>query len=108
LIAIGLYGVGEMGGAIARLLAWKPATTVVAAVDADPAKVGDDLRSVAGAGIPNVKVVEPSPAAFADADVVLHATTAYAGEAAAQLGPLLRARPRRRPSDRRLLAVRPR
>lgn len=90
-IAVGLYGVGEMGGAMARLLASKPAARVVAPVDSDPAKIGRTLDSVAGAGGADVTVLEPSPAAFAEADVVLHATTAYAGETAAQLGPLLRA-----------------
>jgi 2,4-diaminopentanoate dehydrogenase len=90
-IAVGLYGVGEMGAAIARLLSAKPAARIVAAADVDPAKVGRELCSVAGVDAPGVRVVEPGPDAFVAADAVMHATTAYAAEAAVQLGPVLQA-----------------
>ncbi|MDP7240489.1 MAG: dihydrodipicolinate reductase, partial [Dehalococcoidia bacterium] len=49
-VRVGLFGVGEIGGHIARFLMGKPGVTVVAAVDSDPAKVGRDLGEVLGTG----------------------------------------------------------
>jgi secondary-alkyl amine dehydrogenase [NAD(P)+] len=74
-----VYGVGEMGSIMARLLVEKGAQ-LVGAVGRSPAKVGRDLGDVAGLGAQLGVRVSDDPAevlAHADADVAVVAVASY-------------------------------
>lgn len=79
-IRVALYGVGEIGGHIARFLVGKAGIEVVAAVDADPAKAGRDLGEVLGVGRSlGVTVAADAEAGLhgKGAQVAVHATGSY-------------------------------
>ncbi len=89
------YGLGAMGGNVVRLLSQKSSVRVVGAIDADEAKIGRDVGEVVGLkGKLGVVVDHPAEKVLdrVEADVVVHATTAFAKEALAQLTPVLKRR----------------
>ncbi len=82
------YGVGPIGGSVARLLRQKQAVEVVGAIDKDPAKVGLDLGELVGAtDAPWGVIVSNDPAKVLErpADVVTHSTSSYLNDVAGQL-----------------------
>jgi 4-hydroxy-tetrahydrodipicolinate reductase len=91
-VKIIVYGVGAMGSSMVRLLQSKPLSRVVGAIDHDEAKIGRDIGDLAGLGkelgvtvaYPPLEVLENT-----EADVVLHATTAFMDDALAQIIPVL-------------------
>jgi 4-hydroxy-tetrahydrodipicolinate reductase len=86
-ITVAQYGIGPIGAEIARLLLTKPWIKVVAAVDIDPAKIGQDLGNVIGLGRETGVLVTPE--LNVKADVVCHSTGSRLREVAAQLESLL-------------------
>jgi 4-hydroxy-tetrahydrodipicolinate reductase len=86
------YGVGQMGINMVRLSQSKPRVRVVGAIDCDEAKIGRDLGEVASVGRKlGVTIQFPPEKVLAniEADVVLHATTAFMDDAFPQLMPVL-------------------
>lgn len=86
------YGLGEVGKQVVVLLARRPDVQMVAALDADPLKVGRDLGEVAGLGHGLGVSVSCDPELIVSspqADVVIHATSPYLSVASPQLLPLL-------------------
>lgn len=76
-IRVILYGVGGVGGAVARLLATKHSAKIVGAVDVDSGKVGRDVGALAGLASPLGVLVAPSlndVLADTEADVAIHAS----------------------------------
>jgi len=87
-----LYGVGAMGGRIAKLLLGKDGVEVVGAVDAAPEKAGRDLGEVLGlVKRMGVKVSDDPEAVFSEvrADVVVHATTSFLKDVYPQIAKVL-------------------
>jgi 4-hydroxy-tetrahydrodipicolinate reductase len=86
------YGLGEVGKQVVTLLARRPDIQIVAALDADPLKVGRDLGHVVGLGRDLGVAVscDPElPVSRVQADVVIHATSPYLSVASPQLLNLL-------------------
>lgn len=86
------YGLGEIGKQVVALLAHRTDVQIVAALDADPLKVGKDLGAVAGLGHGLGVAVSCDPehlVSSVDADVVIHAASPYLTVASPQLLPLL-------------------
>jgi len=86
------YGLGEIGRQVVALLAPRPDAKIVAALDADPLKVGRDVGEVAGLASALGVAVSYDPECLVngeDADVVIHATSPYLSVALPQLLPLL-------------------
>ncbi len=82
------YGVGPIGGAIARLMREKSSIEIIGAIDSDPAKAGRDLGEVAGAADApwGVEVSEDAEALLQEsADVVIHSTSSSLPAVAEQL-----------------------
>jgi len=81
------YGVGAIGAEVARVLAGRPDVQVVAAIDSDPGKAGQDLGRRAGLGKDlGIAVTTDTEAALAlSADLVVHTTGSYLEEVAPQL-----------------------
>ncbi|MBY2918490.1 hypothetical protein HF206_30980 [Rhizobium leguminosarum] len=76
------YGVGAMGGLMLRLLAKRGDVSIVGAIDRDPSKIGRDLGELLQEpALSGLKVSSPEMIDQMDADVALHATTAFAAEA---------------------------
>jgi len=74
------YGLGPIGGAIARHVTERAGLRLVGAVDVDPAKAGRDAGEVIGLGKPlgfPVAATLAEALARAEADVALHATSSY-------------------------------
>ncbi|MEK7848874.1 MAG: hypothetical protein AAB270_08105 [Chloroflexota bacterium] len=91
-IRVALFGVGEIGGHIARFLLRKPGIEVVAAVDQDPAKAGRDLGEVVGAGRRLGVAVAPDVETGLHgrgAQVAVHATGSYFRQVFPQLRSLV-------------------
>ncbi len=79
------FGLGPIGLGIARL-ALERGSTIVAAIDIDPAKDGRDLGSLLGVPPLGVQVTADAAAALRrPADVVVHATGSRLGEVLPQL-----------------------
>ncbi|MBS7614278.1 dihydrodipicolinate reductase [Candidatus Bathyarchaeota archaeon] len=79
-LKVAIYGVGWIGGSIARLLLTKKGLEIVGAVDFAQAKVGRDLGEIVGAEKPlGVKVTKDAEELFSTVkpDVVVHATSSY-------------------------------
>ena len=79
-IKIVQYGVGPIGGSIARLMRSKQALEIVGAIDADPGKVGKDLGTVVGAAdAPWGVGISGEARAVLDGhvDLVVHSTSSY-------------------------------
>ena len=75
------WGLGAMGGGIARLMLDKPGLTIVAAVDGRPEFAGQDLGEVLGIGNHLGLAVTDEPATVLDGekvDIVTLATTSWA------------------------------
>ena len=88
-----VYGVGAMGGNMVRLLQQRPGVRVVGAIDWDKHKIGRDAGEVAGLGRQLGVTVQYPPEEVLDhvqADVVLHATTAFIDEAYPQIRDVLK------------------
>jgi 4-hydroxy-tetrahydrodipicolinate reductase len=86
------YGLGEIGRQVVALLAPRPDVKIVAALDADPLKVGRDVGEVAGLASGLGVAVSYDPECLGNgenADVVIHATSPYLSVALPQLLPLL-------------------
>jgi len=72
------YGLGPIGSAVARHVVERAGLELVAGVDIDPAKVGQDVGEVIGLGRSlGFTVAESLAATGAKADVVLHTTSSY-------------------------------
>jgi 4-hydroxy-tetrahydrodipicolinate reductase len=72
------YGLGPIGSAVARHVCERDGLELVAGVDIDAAKVGQDLGRVIGLGRSlGIPVVAGISAVQAEADVVLHTTSSY-------------------------------
>lgn len=74
------YGVGPIGGSIARLIRTKHALEIVGAVDADPNKIGKDLGVIVGAeDAPwGIEVSgDPRTVLNGRVDLVTHSTSSY-------------------------------
>ena len=87
-----LYGVGSIGGSIARLLLKKKGVKIVGAVDPAPHKVGRDLGELIGGGEPlGVAVSSTASELFSrvKADIALHATSSFLKEIHPQLAELI-------------------
>jgi 4-hydroxy-tetrahydrodipicolinate reductase len=74
-----MFGLGPIGAAIGKIIADKPNATIVAAIDADPAKAGRDLGEVMALGRTLGVTVEADAAKAlrTPADVVVHCTGSY-------------------------------
>lgn len=81
------YGVGPIGAAIVRLLLEKPSLEIVAAIDIDPAKIGEDLGEVVDAGRTiGVRISDEAEEVLnTPADIVVHSTSSSLQEVAGQL-----------------------
>ncbi len=89
------YGVGAMGSNMVHLLLRKPNIQIVGAIDKDPSKIGRDLGDVAGLnGKLGIPVEYPAHIVLdnREADVVLHATTAFMVDAFPQILDILNRR----------------
>ena len=86
-IRVMVWGLGAMGGGLVRLAAGKPGLHVVAGVDRDPAKVGQDLGLAVEGEKLGVRVEEDPAQALARAkpDVVLIATDSFLRHVAPQI-----------------------
>ncbi len=74
------YGLGPIGGAVARHVVEREGLELVAGVDIDPAKIGRDVGEVVGLEAPLGFPVSANLAqamAGTEADVVLHTTSSY-------------------------------
>ena len=74
------YGLGPIGGAVARHVVERKGLELVSGVDIDPLKVGKDVGEVIGLGRPlGFAVAEELTQVLAqvEADVVLHTTSSY-------------------------------
>ena len=74
------WGLGAMGGGIAKLLATKIGVESVAAIDADPGKQGKTLADLFGVKSEAVVSNDPSQALKAEADVAIIATGSFTRE----------------------------
>ncbi|MEM1990600.1 MAG: hypothetical protein QW782_08215 [Candidatus Bathyarchaeia archaeon] len=75
-----IYGVGEIGGAIAKFLLEKPGVSITGAVNIDKSKVGKDLGEILNIGYKTgIKISSNIDAVLSDAkaDIAIHATTSY-------------------------------
>jgi hypothetical protein len=91
-IRVIVYGVGAVGSNMVRMLQTRPGTRVVGAIDHDEAKIGRDIGELAHLGRELGVAVQFPPQKVLDgveADVVLHATTAFMDESYPQLMPAL-------------------
>ena len=89
---VGLYGLGSIGGAVARSLLAADGARIAVAIDTDPAKVGRDLRSVLKLkGDSGILVRDDAAAALRETapDVVIHSTGSRLSEVAPQLETIL-------------------
>ena len=86
-ITVAQYGIGPIGAEITRLLLTKPWVKLVAAVDIDPNKVGQDVGDVVGLGRKVGVLVTSS--LDVKADVVCHSTGSRLRDVAGQLESLL-------------------
>lgn len=76
------YGVGAMGGLMLRLLAKRNDISIVGAIDHDLSKIGRDLGDLLQEPtLHGIHVSSPYATDKIEADVALHATTAFAAEA---------------------------
>jgi len=86
-ITVAQYGIGPIGAEIARLLLTKPWIKLVAAVDIDPNKIGQDVGDVIGLGRKaGLKVTGDLEV---KADVICHSTGSRLRDVAAQLEALM-------------------
>lgn len=78
-IPVVLFGLGAIGLEVARLALTKRSLCVVAAVDADPYKLGKDLAELLGLPAPlGVRVThDPQAAVSAHAKVAIHSTQSF-------------------------------
>lgn len=74
------WGLGAMGGGIAKLLATKIGVESVAAIDADPGKQGKTLADLFGVKSEAVVSNDPAQALKAEADVAIIATGSFTRE----------------------------
>lgn len=88
------YGLGPIGLGIVRALSGRDDTTTVAAVDPDPQKCGQSLRSLLGGNGPHTRVRATLREAVqdAEADVAVHCAGSRLSEVESQLLDLMRNR----------------
>ena len=84
-------GLGPIGNKVTEFLMEKPALQIVGAIDADPAKVGQDVGTLAGQSPVGIKVSADLPAVLGkkDVDVVVLTTTSSLTPTCEQLFQLL-------------------
>jgi 2,4-diaminopentanoate dehydrogenase len=82
-----VWGLGAMGGGVARLVLEKPGLVLVGAIDSHPEKYGKTLSEVLGVPAPDVKVAASHEAVVVNgaADVVVVATGSFTREVFPQL-----------------------
>jgi len=83
-----LYGVGWIGGSIAKLLITKKGLRIVGAIDSAPSKVGRDLGTVIGAKkLLGVVVTNDVEKLFSEVkpDIVVHATSSFLKDVYSQI-----------------------
>lgn len=87
------YGIGHVGGEIARLVHRRPGMTSVAAVDADPSKIGADLGVLVGEDAWGLTVSPDLKSALqdAEADIAIHTTGSFLPQVVDQLEELIEA-----------------
>jgi len=87
------YGIGHVGGEIARLVHRRPGMTSVAAVDADPSKIGADLGVLVGEDAWGILVSPDLKSALqeAEADIAIHTTGSFLPQVVDQLEELIEA-----------------
>jgi len=88
------YGVGPIGGSIARLMRTREALEIVGAIDADSGKIGKDLGEVVGAeDAPwGIKIQNDARDVLNNrVDLVVHSTSSYLESVKDQLLPCLSA-----------------
>jgi 2,4-diaminopentanoate dehydrogenase len=81
------FGLGPIGISIAKLaLSRADSLEIVGAVDVSPSIAGKDLGQILGSGgVTGIKVVSSGKDLYANADVVLHATSSFLSTAESQL-----------------------
>jgi 4-hydroxy-tetrahydrodipicolinate reductase len=87
-VRVALYGVGVMGGNIAKLLIKKKGIKIVGAVDVAAGKVGKDLGEAIGAGKSLGITIRDDPDRLfseVEADVAIHATSSFLRDAYPQI-----------------------
>lgn len=87
-IPVALYGLGAIGLEVARAALARPGIRIVAAIDVDPTKVGQDLGHLCGLEPAGV-IVREDARDLADARVVVHTTGSFLADVAPQLFELL-------------------
>ncbi|MGE5529850.1 MAG: 2,4-diaminopentanoate dehydrogenase [Patescibacteria group bacterium] len=92
-VRVMVWGLGAMGGGIARLLAAKPGFALVAGADLDPAKIGRDLGEVVETAPLGVKVEADAALAISRArpDVAVIATDSFLRTVVPQIEAAVRA-----------------
>lgn len=86
-----VQGFGEMGQEVVRTLEFRRDAELVGALDTDPEKVGHPVSDLLeGCRWPQVVIAHPAEGELPDADVAVHATTAFAAEALPEIEDLLR------------------
>lgn len=90
-IRVIIFGVGAIGGEIARLLLRRKGVKIVGAVDAAPDKIGKDLGDAIGLERKlDVMVLRSLDDLNVEADVAIHATTSFLKDAYPQISALIR------------------
>ncbi len=92
-VTVVLYGVGVMGGNMAKLLLKKRGLKIVGAIDNAPDKVGRDLGKVLGLEKPLGITVSKSPEELfskVKADVAVHATSSFLKDVYPQIAELVK------------------
>lgn len=88
-----IYGVGDIGGAVAKFLLEKPDIYIVGAVDINESKVGRDLGEFLNIGYKTgIKISSNIDDALSsvEADIAIHATTSHLKRAYPQICELVR------------------
>jgi 4-hydroxy-tetrahydrodipicolinate reductase len=83
-IRVVLFGIGAMGGEIAKVIGRRKNLKIVGAIDIAEDKVGKDLGGLLGVG-KGVSVTDPKSLPQLDGDIVVHATTSSLKQAHPQI-----------------------
>jgi 4-hydroxy-tetrahydrodipicolinate reductase len=92
-VKVALYGVGVVGGLIAKFLLEKEGVEIVGAVDTAKDKIGKDLGEILNLGKKlGVTVSDSVEKAFSKAspDIVIHATSSYLKDTYSQIASIVK------------------